>query len=382
LALKTEVDSFKTQLAQKDVKIDKLTERLEQLETYSRYQNVIITGIPEAKVVLDTEGNPIPEKLSQWFYNDLLKTLDLRKHNVESNTYTPLCFIDKIHRLGPKPQRSSTPTPRQPRKIMIRMRTHSDKDILWRAKGNLSNPVFMEHHYSAEVEAKRKPLYPIAAIARFKKHKATVIEAKLLVDGTRYTEDTLDQLPTDLQDARYHCMKSTNQVSFLGFKCPLSNFHMATFKHNGITYTSSEQWIQTTKARLFPGNEELIHQMLNTHEPLKIKQLGHRVLNFNAKIWNEQAQELIYPGLKAKFAQNYYMLDFLDSTGQKLIVEASPTDLLFGIGQRITNKTILQPETHKGANIQGLMLMRIRNELLWMDQPNMEEEQEDTTAQK
>ena len=365
--LKKEVHNFKIELAKKDATINQLTDRLEKLETYSRYPNIVISGIPEAKVEYDADGKPIPENLSQWFYNEFLQTLGLRKHNPDTDTYTPMCHYDIIHRLGPRPQRSSTPTPRQPRKILIRMRSHNDKHIIWRAKDKLKRPVFMEHHYSPEVEAKRKPLYPIVAIAKYKKKLATVIDTQLLIDGVRYTEDTLHQLPEDLQDARYHCMRSENQVSFLGFKCPLSNFHKLSFKHNGTTYSSSEQWIQVSKARLFPGNEQLIKQMMSTHEPLELKRLGYRVKNFNVRIWNDQAFDVLYPGIKAKFFQNEYALNFLDSTDRKLIVEASPNDTLFGVGLSIKDKNILNTTAHKGENIQGKMLMKARTELLYMD---------------
>ena len=65
---------------------------------------------------------------------------------------------------------------------------------------------------------------------------------------------------------------------------------------------------------------------------------------------------------------------FLENTGKRLLVEASPTDTLFGSGQGLSSKTINNPSTHTGKNLQGKMLERIRGTMF------QEEEVEDMTG--
>ena len=233
--------------------------------------------------------------------------------------------------------------------------------------------IYIDNHHTQELELKRNPLYPIAAIARKKGYRATTIEDYLLINGRRYSIDQLNQLPSDLQDARFHCIRTPKQVSFLGFRCPLSNLYKCNFTYQDQTYTSSEQFIQITKASLFPGNDDLIKQMKGEHDPLQLKNLGKRVSNFNKKTWTEMAEGLLYNGLKQKFIENDYCLDFLDSTGEKLIVEASPSDRLFGIGRPITFEGLEDVQTHQGSNIQGNMLMNIRQELLYQNKDEDED---------
>lgn len=98
-ALRHEVEILKSSNTEKDKKIDLLTSRIEKLESYSRYPNVVVSGIPEND----------DEKLYSWFYNDFLKKADL--HN-RGPGIQPLS-VDKIHRIPKhKPvQRPSSPSP-------------------------------------------------------------------------------------------------------------------------------------------------------------------------------------------------------------------------------------------------------------------------------
>ena len=183
------------------------------------------------------------------------------------------------------------------------------------------------------------------------------------MEGKRYTVDDLDSLPPFYDDAKHHCLITPKQVSFLGFRCPLSNFYPCKFNHNGEEFTSTEQFIQLTKARRFSGNEWLQSQIKSTHDPIKIKNLGHRVRNFNEQTWKSEAVKLLYPGIEAKFQQCAVPREFLIKTGDRLIVEASQSDTLFGVGQAVTSESILNPDTFQGLNIQGSMLMTVRDSI-------------------
>lgn len=61
-----------------------------------------------------------------------------------------------------------------------------------------------------------------------------------------------------------------------------------------------------------------------------------------------------------KFTQNKKLMDYLLSTGDRIIVEASPTDTIWGIGLSQDSKMIDNPHTWKGENLLGFALMEVR----------------------
>ena len=64
-----------------------------------------------------------------------------------------------------------------------------------------------------------------------------------------------------------------------------------------------------------------------------------------------------------KFAQNKDMLDFLKNTGDKILVEASPCDTIWGIGMSERDEGVEDPHNWKGSNLLGFALMEVRDEL-------------------
>ncbi|MCP4298005.1 MAG: NADAR family protein [Proteobacteria bacterium] len=327
-----------------------------KLEKYSRHGNLIISGLNETVV-----------NLQEWFDTVLCPDLDLTKTGPEEGaTAKPIIKPDKIHRLGKEPKKRPSSPATQPRgrKVIIRFQNHSDRDRVWEAKSKQKG-YWIEEHLPESMEKARKQLYSMATIARKKGYqKASVRDDYLWIGGERYYDKDLIHLPENLQDAAHHCFITKNQVSFLGFRCPLSNFYPCTFTHNDETYTSSEQLIQRVKAEMFPDNEALIGQIMSNHDVQRIKFLGTKVNNFDEKIWKERAMANIQPGLLKKFEQNPKCLDFLKMTGNKLIVEANGSDRLFGIGQGFNSITLNDPATHgSGSNIQGKMLTNIRSVL-------------------
>ena len=80
--------------------------------------------------------------------------------------------------------------------------------------------------------------------------------------------------------------------------------------------------------------------------------------------WNEKALDFVYIGNKAKFTQNKECLDLLISTKGNTIVEASPTDKIWGIGLHasdIDSKNIFK---WNGTNWLGIVLTELREELI------------------
>lgn len=116
------------------------------------------------------------------------------------------------------------------------------------------------------------------------------------------------------------------------------------------------------KARIFE-DEEIRKQIFTETDPKTIKQLGRKIKNFNQEIWDKCKYSIILNGNYAKFLQNKELLDFLLSTGNKILVEASPYDTIWGVGMEEANPQINNPFLWKGQNLLGFALMEVRNEL-------------------
>ena len=140
----------------------------------------------------------------------------------------------------------------------------------------------------------------------------------------------------------------------------LSQWYPAQFVIDGITYRCTEQWMMAEKARLF-GDEYNRKKILEAKEPKEMKSLGRQVRNFNADVWNNQAQAIVTKGNIAKFSQNPELKSFLLNTGNKVLVEASPYDKIWGIGMGRDEDGIKNPHNWKGTNWLGLCLMEARD---------------------
>ena len=64
-----------------------------------------------------------------------------------------------------------------------------------------------------------------------------------------------------------------------------------------------------------------------------------------------------------KFSQNEELYRFLIGTKDKILVEASPYDKIWGIGMRKNEEGILEPSKWKGLNLLGFILMDVRNRI-------------------
>lgn len=83
----------------------------------------------------------------------------------------------------------------------------------------------------------------------------------------------------------------------------LSNWYPSTFTHNGITFSSMEQYMMYRKALSF-GDEKVATQILATDNAAEIKALGRLVSGYDESLWNGIRQIVVYEGLFAKFTQN------------------------------------------------------------------------------
>ncbi len=68
-------------------------------------------------------------------------------------------------------------------------------------------------------------------------------------------------------------------------------------------------------------------------------------------------------GNLAKFSQISGRRDYLLSTAPKVLVEASATDLIWGIGLAASDEATATPNSWRGENLLGFALMDVRDGL-------------------
>ena len=146
----------------------------------------------------------------------------------------------------------------------------------------------------------------------------------------------------------------------------LSQWYPCQFEAEGVTYTSALQYMMAEKAKLF-GDEEIRAEILSTSDPRKCKALGRKVKNFDKAVWDKEKEHIVRKGNTKKFLQNSALRNFLLSTGDKVLVEASPTDRVWGIGMGKNNPDALDPQKWRGQNLLGFALMNVRDFIAFMD---------------
>ena len=136
----------------------------------------------------------------------------------------------------------------------------------------------------------------------------------------------------------------------------------SVFVVDGVTYRCAEQFMMAEKARLF-GDEATRAQIIASTSPREHKALGRRVAGFDHAVWERTRLDIVVRGNLAKFGQNPAMRAALLATGDKLLVEASPLDRIWGVGLRADDPRIHDRATWGGQNLLGEALMRARTEL-------------------
>ena len=145
-------------------------------------------------------------------------------------------------------------------------------------------------------------------------------------------------------------------------KACFSQWFPFEFEEEGIIYKTAEHYMMAGKAKLF-NDLEVLQQILKAETPNEVKSLGRKVKNFDPKIWDEHKYEIVKHGNFLKFSQNEKFKEFLLSTNDKILVEASPYDTIWGIGMLETDKKAENPLLWNGENLLGFALMEVRDEL-------------------
>jgi len=142
-------------------------------------------------------------------------------------------------------------------------------------------------------------------------------------------------------------------------KTCFSQWYPARFVVNGVSYASTEHWMMAKKAALF-NDAEMVEKIITCAKPAQAKALGRKVRNFNSVQWNAYKYAIVVIGNVYKFSQHTELKTFLLNTQQRILVEASPRDKIWGIGMSEHHKDVENPFMWRGDNLLGFALMEAR----------------------
>lgn len=128
---------------------------------------------------------------------------------------------------------------------------------------------------------------------------------------------------------------------------------------DGIVYNCCEQYMMYKKAQLF-SDQEIAKKILAEKDPAHQQKLGREIKGFDQATWNQHKIGIVWYGNYLKFIQHQDLKERLLATDNKILAEASPYDLIWGIGFRATDEKALDEKNWRGQNLLGKTLMSVR----------------------
>ncbi|POX55253.1 DUF1768 domain-containing protein [Streptomyces sp. Ru71] len=144
----------------------------------------------------------------------------------------------------------------------------------------------------------------------------------------------------------------------IGPSC-LSQWWPSPFVVDGVRYETAEHWMMAGKARLF-GDAEAERRVLAASHPSQAKKAGRLVRGFDEAVWERERFRIVVEGSVHKFSAHPELREFLLNTGERVLVEASPVDRVWGIGLAADDDAARDPERWRGPNLLGFALMEAR----------------------
>jgi len=151
----------------------------------------------------------------------------------------------------------------------------------------------------------------------------------------------------------------------IGAGC-LSQWWPSPFDVDGRRFATAEHFMMWSKAMHF-GDEARAAKILATEHPNVAKPLGRKVSPFDEAAWERERFGIVVAGSIAKFSQHADLRAFLVTTGNRVLVEASPVDRVWGIGLAASDPAAGDPARWRGSNLLGFALMQARHHLSSLD---------------
>ncbi len=159
-------------------------------------------------------------------------------------------------------------------------------------------------------------------------------------------------------------MKVTNTHIYFYGNCIYSNWYLCEFTDptTQIRFSNTEQAFMWYKANFF-ADVETRDKIASEPDPRKAKELGRTVKNYNNSMWEFVRFGYMSYANWLKFTQNPLLKETLLQTDEKVLVEASPVDCIWGVGLDSRDPKILDETNWRGQNLLGKCLMAVRANL-------------------
>ena len=157
-----------------------------------------------------------------------------------------------------------------------------------------------------------------------------------------------------------------NEKYYFFWNGPFSQWYISDFvdeKYPNITFNCAEQYMMYRKAILMNDNNTA-DRILDSVIPRFQKSLGRSIRNFDGELWDKHKFDIVVRGNVLKFSQNVILLKEMKKSGDKIFVEASPYDKIWGIGLDENTAKNLSEEKWKGENLLGKALVKAREIIL------------------
>lgn len=142
----------------------------------------------------------------------------------------------------------------------------------------------------------------------------------------------------------------------------LSQWSATPFVLDGVAYATAEHFMMAAKAALF-GDEATRQLIVHAATPGEAKALGREVRGFDEATWARRRYAIVLRASLARFGQHPALRDWLLSTGEAVLAQASPFDAIWGTGLSAAHPDARHPARWPGLNLLGFALMQARKRL-------------------
>lgn len=139
----------------------------------------------------------------------------------------------------------------------------------------------------------------------------------------------------------------------------LSQWFARSFTIDSVEYPSAEHFMMAEKARLF-SDLSAEERVLAAATPAEAKAIGREVSGYDDGAWSKARFASVVKGNLGKFREHADLRAYLLGTGDRVLVEASPRDQVWGIGLGAADPKAQHPRTWLGRNLLGFALMNVR----------------------
>ncbi|KAJ0160949.1 N-glycosidase [Colletotrichum tanaceti] len=154
----------------------------------------------------------------------------------------------------------------------------------------------------------------------------------------------------------------------------------ATASSPPVTFRTAEHYMMHGKALLFADADAALAILAADH-PRKVKALGRGVRGFDGARWDAERERVVREGNLLKFRGAPHLRARLLATGSRELVEASPTDRIWGIGFA-PDKAPASDRKRWGLNLLGKALMEVREALREEELQQQQQQQQQKKKKK